>query len=136
MKEKLRRFFDILYSEFNLSLKEIELIFINFDVIECLLKKDFLSISDISGVILKCRNITRSKLFNLEKGKIVSSNRVCRRKFFTIIIDRNILEKFRKYCYCNRCGKILGSNVAIHDNIMYEKKFYCSKRCKRLANQN
>lgn len=133
---RFERFLEFLCEEFKDTCYgevEIELIYRNFDILKCLIiNGDFLSITDVAKLISNCRDIARSKLFKLEKENLISSNRFNRKKYYTSNIENDFINRFEKYTKCYNCGKFLGRNGGIlHENIEYETKIYCSKKCKR-----
>lgn len=134
---KFTKYFEFLQKEFKnskIEKKKLEVIYRNYDVLCCFVERNFLSVEDVSLLTDVISDVARNKLSVLEKNSLISSTRINRKKFYSSDVPKSLMEEFKRYTVCSRCGNLLGrEGGVIHINIASEpkSKIFCTKECMR-----
>lgn len=121
------------------KLHKVEVIFRNFDILSMIVdNKNSACAEEVSYEVNLSQQRIRVKLRELENEGIIKSkkekkpNHSYRKKYYSCLLDKDFIEKFKKHLTCNRCDKRLGKfGGIVHQNRSIQStKIFCSKQCR------
>lgn len=121
------------------DIPKIEIVYRNFDILLAIIEnKNSCCAEEISYEVDLTEQRIRVKLRELENEEILTCkkekkpNNSYKKKYYSSVLGKDFIEKFKKYLSCSICGGKLGKfGGIIHSNIsLRENRIFCTAKCR------